>query len=246
MSSRERRSVIATRSPSSYSGYSRAERIAGGDPLLADPIQHLRPRARRGAPRTPAPPAPRAAARHRRPRPAARARRPCGGPAARRARRSRGGRARRGRSCPASAFSACEVQMLWVAFSRRMCCSRVCSASTKPRRPSASVVSPAIRPGIRRRCSSVAAKNPNEGPPKSSRLPSGWPSPTATSTPHSPGGRRTPSVIASTEATQSAPDVVGGRGERLEVLDRAEEVRVLDEDGGDVRRRAPRRARRRR
>ena len=67
--------------------------------------------------------------------------------------------------------------MLWVAFSRRMCCSRVCSASTKPRRPSTSVVSPAIRPGIRRRCSSVAAKKPNEGPPKSSRLPSGWPSP---------------------------------------------------------------------
>ena len=29
--------------------------------------------------------------------------------------------------------------MLWVAFSRRMCCSRVWSASTKPRRPSASV-----------------------------------------------------------------------------------------------------------
>ena len=95
--------------------------------------------------------------------------------------------------------------MLWVAFSRRMCCSRVCSASTKPRRPSTSVVSPAIRPGIRRRCSSVAAKKPNEGPPKSSRLPSGWPSPSATSTPHSPGGRRTPSVIGSTEATQSAP-----------------------------------------
>ncbi len=28
--------------------------------------------------------------------------------------------------------------------------------------------------------------------------------------------------------------VVGGRGERLEVLDRAEEVRVLDEDGGGL------------
>ncbi len=50
----------------------------------------------------------------------------------------------------ASAFSACAVQMLWVAFSRRMCCSRVCSARTKPRRPSTSSVSPAIRPGIRR------------------------------------------------------------------------------------------------
>ena len=29
--------------------------------------------------------------------------------------------------------------MLWVAFSRRMCCSRVCRARTKPRRPSTSV-----------------------------------------------------------------------------------------------------------
>ena len=38
-----------------------------------------------------------------------------------------------------------------VAFSRRMCCSRVCSVSTKPRRPSTSVVWPAMRPGMRRR-----------------------------------------------------------------------------------------------
>ena len=88
--------------------------------------------------------------------------------------------------------------MLCVARSRRMCCSRVWRARTKPRRPSTSTASPAIRPGIRRICSSVAQKNPNEGPPKSSRPPSGCPSPIATSAPHSPGGRRTPSVIGST------------------------------------------------
>ena len=64
---------------------------------------------------------------------------------------ARGGRASSGRSTPASALSACAVQMLCVAFSRRMCCSRVCSVSTKPRRPSTSVVSPAMRPGMRRR-----------------------------------------------------------------------------------------------
>ena len=87
--------------------------------------------------------------------------------------------------------------MFDVAFSRRMCCSRVCSVSTKPRRPSASTVSPAIRPGIRRRYASVAAKKPNDGPPKSRRLPSVWPSPTQTSTPHSPGGLRIPSGIGS-------------------------------------------------
>src|SRR5262245_25861311 len=40
------------------------------------------------------------------------------------------------------------VQMLEVAFSRRMCCSRVESVSTNPRRPSLSTVSPASRPGI--------------------------------------------------------------------------------------------------
>ncbi len=66
---------------------------------------------------------------------------------------------------PASAFSTWAVQMLWVARSRRMCCSRVCRVSTKPRRPSTSRVSPAMRPGMRRRCSSVAAMKPKEGPP---------------------------------------------------------------------------------
>src|SRR5438552_3252761 len=91
--------------------------------------------------------------------------------------------------------------MFEVAFSRRMCCSRVCSVSTNPRRPSTSTVSPAMRPGIRRRYSSRAAKKPNDGPPKSRRLPSGCPSPTATSTPHAPGGLRMPSVIGSTWAT---------------------------------------------
>ena len=40
---------------------------------------------------------------------------------------------------PASALSVCAVVMLCVAFSRRMCCSRVCSVSTNPRRPSTSV-----------------------------------------------------------------------------------------------------------
>ena len=95
--------------------------------------------------------------------------------------------------------------MFDVAFSRRMCCSRVCSVSTKPRRPSTSVVSPAMRPGMRRMCSSRAAKKPNDGPPKSSRLPSGCPSPSATSAPNSPGGRRIPSVGASTVVTSRPP-----------------------------------------
>ncbi len=97
-------------------------------------------------------------------------------------------RARTGRSTPASAFSAWAVQMLRVAFSRRMCCSRVCSVSTKPRRPSTSVGLAGDPAG---HAADVAprwrAKKPNDGPPKSSRLPSVWPSPTATSTPQLAG-----------------------------------------------------------
>ena len=48
----------------------------------------------------------------------------------------------------ASAQSTELVQMFEVAFSRRICCSRVDRVSTKPRLPSASTVSPASRPGI--------------------------------------------------------------------------------------------------
>ena len=190
--------------------------------------------------------APRAAARPPRPRRAARARRRCAAPAARRARGSPRGPSQARWIIAASAFSACAVQMLWVAFSRRMCCSRVCRARTKPRRPSTSSVSPAIRPGMRRICSSVAQKKPNEGPPKSSRLPSGWPSPRAMSAPHSPGG------LQDAERHRVAGDdeqraVLLGRGaERLDVLDRAEEVGALQEDGGGLVVDRVRRARRRR
>ena len=41
-------------------------------------------------------------------------------------------------------------------------------------------------------------------------------------------------MIGSTAATVSAPASLRGRGQRLEVLDRAEEVRVLDEDRGGL------------
>ena len=113
-------------------------------------------------------------------------------------------RASSGRSTPASALSACAVQMFEVAFSRRMCCSRVCSVSTKPRgrrrRASRRRSGPASGAGS----ASVAAKKPNDGPPKSSRLPSVWPSPTATSTPHSPGGARMPSGSGSHGADRPA------------------------------------------
>ena len=135
---------------------------------------------------------------------------------------------------PPSAFSAWAVQMLCVAFSRRMCCSRVCRARTKPRRPSTSIVSPAIRPGIRRICSSVRRRSRTTGRRKSRRLPSGWPSPTAMSTPQSPGVRRMPRAIGSQAATSRAPASWAISAIALEILDAAEEVRVLDEDRGGL------------
>ncbi len=52
------------------------------------------------------------------------------------------------------------VQMLEVAFSRRICCSRVESVSTKPRLPSASRVMPESRPGIWRTYFCLVAKSP--------------------------------------------------------------------------------------
>src|ERR1044071_2204950 len=52
------------------------------------------------------------------------------------------------------AKSACAVQMLLVALSRRMCCSRVCSAMRSAGRPAASRDTPMMRPGIWRLCSS--------------------------------------------------------------------------------------------
>ena len=124
--------------------------------------------------------------------------------------------------------------MLCVAFSRRMCCSRVWSVSTKPRLPSTSRVSPAIRPGILRMKRSSAAKKPNEGPPKSSRLPSVWPSPTQRSTPSSPGGFRIAERDRVGGAHEQRAGALAGLGQRAEVLDGAQEVRLLHEHGGGV------------
>ena len=56
-----------------------------------------------------------------------------------------------------TASSACAVQTFEVAFSRRMCCSRVCSASRYARFPRASIETPTIRPGIDRFSASLTA-----------------------------------------------------------------------------------------
>src|SRR6266568_4765246 len=57
------------------------------------------------------------------------------------------------------ASNACAVQMLLVAFSRRMCCSRVPSARRSAGLPRESLDTPTMRPGIWRLNSSRVAKN---------------------------------------------------------------------------------------
>ena len=63
------------------------------------------------------------------------------------------------------ASSACAVQMFDVAFSRRMCCSRVCSAIRNARRFLESTDTPMMRPGACRTNASRVAKNAACGPP---------------------------------------------------------------------------------
>ena len=124
--------------------------------------------------------------------------------------------------------------MLWVAFSRRMCCSRVWSVSTKPRRPSASTVSPAIRPGILRmwlsRGREEAERRAAEVEPVAERLA------LAHADVHAEAAGRLEDAERQRvgRADDERAGALAGLDERAEVLDRAEEVRLLDEDGRRV------------
>ena len=95
------------------------------------------------------------------------------------------------------------VQILDVALSRRICCSRVDRVNTKPRLPSLSTVSPHRRPGICRTNFCRVANKPTYGPPKFRPLPIDCPSPTTMSAPISPGARNRPSDTISVTATIS-------------------------------------------
>ena len=94
--------------------------------------------------------------------------------------------------------------MFEVAFSRRMCCSRVARVKTKPRLPLRSVVCPTNRPGIcLTNCSRVAI-TPQYGPPN----PRGTPNDCASKAMMSAccGGFTIPREMASAIATtNSAP-----------------------------------------
>ena len=87
------------------------------------------------------------------------------------------------------ASNACAVQMFDVAFSRRMCCSRVPSERRKRRLAAReSFDTPTSRPGIWRLKASRVAKNAACGPPKPSGTPKRCALPMAMSAPNSPGG----------------------------------------------------------
>mmetsp|Transcript_34871 Transcript_34871/g.87735 ORF Transcript_34871/g.87735 Transcript_34871/m.87735 type:complete len:207 (-) Transcript_34871:1983-2603(-) len=88
--------------------------------------------------------------------------------------------------------------MLLVAFSRRMCCSRVCSAMRSAGLPDESFEMPMMRPGMRRvNFSSATARKAAWGPPKPMGTPNLCEFPSTMSKPNSPGAR------SSTHASRS-------------------------------------------
>ena len=99
------------------------------------------------------------------------------------------------------------MQIFDVAFSRRMCCSRVCRARRYAGRPAVSIETPTRRPGRTRRCSSRVARNPALGPPKPSGIPNRWEEPTTTSAPSSPGGVMRQHARRSVVTATSAPAI---------------------------------------
>ena len=97
------------------------------------------------------------------------------------------------------------MQMLLVARSRLMCCSRVWIAMRSAGSPAESRLMPMRRPGILRTCSFFVAKNAACGPPRPIGTPKRCALPTTTSAPHCPGGVRRQRESGSAATTSSAP-----------------------------------------
>ncbi|CFW44635.1 Uncharacterised protein [Bordetella pertussis] len=95
--------------------------------------------------------------------------------------------------------------MLEVAFSRRMCCSRVCRARRSAGLPWASFETPTRRPGMLRLYASRQAMKPACGPPKPNGTPKRCAEPTAMSAPHCPGGSISASASRSVTQATTAP-----------------------------------------
>ncbi len=103
------------------------------------------------------------------------------------------------------ASNAWAVQILEVAFSRRMCCSRVCSARRSATAPCASRETPTSRPGISRLSASRVARKAACGPPKPIGTPKRCAEPTTMSAPIAPGGRSSTRASGSAATMASAP-----------------------------------------
>ena len=97
------------------------------------------------------------------------------------------------------------MQMLLVARSRRMCCSRVCSANRYAGLPEESTETPTRRPGSWRSSPDRTAMTPACGPPKPMGTPKRWAEPTTMSAPHSPGGVSRHRLSRSAATTRPAP-----------------------------------------
>ena len=113
------------------------------------------------------------------------------------------------------ASSTCAVQMLLVAFSRRMCCSRVCRARRSAGRPAVSVLTPTRRPGSARACASRVARKRGVRAAEAHRHAEALGRADAMSAPSAPGG-----------VEQHAGEQIGGDdGEPAGVVDRGRSPR---------------------
>ena len=139
-----------------------------------------------------------------------------------------------GRCCCAGPSRPWLVQMFEVAFSRRMCCSRVWSVSTQQRLPWRSVVWPTIRPGILRTYVLAAGHDAQVGPAERHRVAQ------RLSLGHDDVGAVVARPAQQAQADRiDAHDRQGSLGvdrldEGLDVLELAEEVGVLHDDGGGL------------
>ena len=141
------------------------------------------------------------------------------------------------------ASSTCAVQMFDVAFSRRMCCSRVCRASRSAGRPAVSVLTPTSRPGRARAADSWAAMKAACGPPKPIGTPNRCADPTATSAPRAPGDAPSTQYSGSVATIASPPAActvddrpapVGDRTGRRRQAEQRAEHRAVGERLGQV------------
>ena len=126
------------------------------------------------------------------------------------------------------------VQMFEVAFSRRMCCSRVERVRTKPRLPSASTVSPHSRPGI---CRDIFARGEQAdvGAAEIQRIADRLALADDDVGAHLAGRLHQAERHGLGEhGDQQRAVGVAGLGDRREVAQVAEHVRLLDDDAGRV------------